>query len=237
MCSVKFQWHWSAKMSFSWTLNCCQLLIKKKKTLQKTLMQNMASMLSSRIIQTTMWNKSQTATFIKRQPTNNILQSHLICCFRRVAAAITRWQQTRPDFTDGSLRLPLMWILLWQRATRRAFQPLSGPPSLGCYRPTSDPGSLMWLGRTWRGRAGPKVISRAVTSETNFPTIKEREKLSGLNIARFHGIESNMCVSCTSLPQSLTDTGARFFFPSHPKLWNCKMCLLTATTTCRKKNK
>lgn len=34
----------------------------------------------------------------------------------------------------------------------------------------------MWFGRTWWGRAGPKVISRAVTSETHFPTIKERER-------------------------------------------------------------
>ena len=123
-----------------------------------------------------------------------------------------------------------MWILLLQGHPEERFSPTLGLPRWGCYRPTSAPGSLMWFGRTWRGRAGPKVISRAVTSETHFPTIKEREKLSGPNIARFHGIESNICmcvcvcvcvcvyvcVSCTSPPQSLTDTHTLL---SHPKQW------------------
>lgn len=80
----------------------------------------------------------------------------------------------------------------------------------------------MWFGRTWRGRAGPKVISRAVTSETHFPTIKEREKLSGPNIARFHGIESNICVCvCVCvlyLPATITHRHTHTLL-SHPKQW------------------
>lgn len=101
----------------------------------------------------------------------------------------SKHRASQTDHTAAANVHPVM-----ARATRGAFQPHSGPPSPGCYHPTSDPGSLMWFGRTWRGRAGPKVISRTVTSETHFPTIKEREKLSGPNIACFHGIESNICM-------------------------------------------
>lgn len=106
-----------------------------------------------------------------------------------------------------------MWILLLQGDPEEHFSPALGLPRWAAIVPHQ---SLMWFGRTWRGRAGPRVISRAVTSETHFPTIKEREKLSGPNIARFHDIESNICMcvcecvcerkSSTSPPQSLTDT-------------------------------
>ncbi len=78
----------------------------------------------------------------------------------------------------------------------------------------------MWFGRTWRGRAGPKVISRGVTSETHFPTIKEREKLSGPNIARFHGIGSNicMCVCVCELYLPAAITHRHTHTPSFPTL-------------------
>lgn len=110
------------------------------------------------------------------------------------------------------------------RAPRGALLPHRGPPLPGWYLPTSDQGCLMWFGRTWRGWAGPKVISRTATSETHFPTIKEREKLSGLNIARFHNIGSNVCVCvyvCASynlLPRSLKD---RYKFLSFPNVQIC----------------
>lgn len=92
---------------------------------------------------------------------------------------------------------------IW-RSPRGAW-PLSGPPSLHRYRPTSALEALMWSGRTWRGRAGPKVISRTVTSENHFPTIKEGDKLSGPNIGRFHGIRSNICI-CVCLSVDVTCT-------------------------------
>lgn len=69
-----------------------------------------------------------------------------------------------------------MWILLLQGHPEEHFNPTVGLSRWGCYRSTSGLGSLMWFGRTWRGRAGPKVISRTVTSEIHFPTIKERER-------------------------------------------------------------
>lgn len=129
--------------------------------------------------------------------------------------------------------------LVIARALWGAFQPHSGPLLLGCYRPTSVLGFLMWFGRTWWGRAGPKVISRAVTSETHFPTIKEREKLSGPNIACFHGIESNicmcvsMCVCVLYIPATITPRHARIrTLLSHPKTVteHFQMCLLTTKT-------
>lgn len=85
---------------------------------------------------------------------------------------------------------------VFARAPRGAF--LSS--SLGSYHPTWALASLMWFGRTWRGLAVPKVISRAVTSETHFPTIKEREKLSWPNFTRFHGTESDTCMRVWTVP-------------------------------------
>lgn len=106
--------------------------------------------------------------------------------------------------------------LVIARALWGAFQPHSGPLLLGCYRPTSVLGFLMWFGRTWWGRAGPKVISRAVTSETHFPTIKERERnyqdqtspVSTALSQTFACVCRCVCVCFTSPPQSLPDTRA-----------------------------
>lgn len=144
-----------------------------------------------------MWSYNIRKCYIHQTTaTHNFLQLCVLCMsgamsystrYHTVGSKHSRASQT--DHTAAANVHPVM-----ARATRGAFQPHSGPPSLGCYHPTSDPGSLMWFGRTWWGRAGPKVISRTVTSETHFPTIKEREKLSGPNIACFHGIESNICM-------------------------------------------
>lgn len=134
--------------------------------------------------------------------------------YHTVGSKHSRASQT--DHTAAANVHPVM-----VRAPRGAFQPHSGPPSPGCYHPTSDPGSLMWFGRTWRGRAGPKVISRTVTSETHFPQLKRernyQDQTSPVSTASSQTFAC-VCVSCTTPPQSLTDTYPHFFL-SHPKQW------------------
>lgn len=104
-----------------------------------------------------------------------------------------------------------MWILLLQGYPEEHFNPRAGLP---CWATIIPHHPLMWFGRTWWGRAGPKVISRTVTSETHFPAIKEREgnyqdqrspvsKTWSQTFARVC-----VCVSSTFPPQSLTDTHA-----------------------------
>lgn len=76
------------------------------------------------------------------------------------------------------------------------------------------------------------VISRTVTSETHFPTIKEREKLSGPNTGCFHSAESNIsaceCVSWTS-SHSQRCLHTLVSFPSYVVIKHFQMSLLQRT--------
>lgn len=89
-----------------------------------------------------------------------------------------------------------------------------------------------WCG--FRGHDGAKlVISRTVTSETHFPTIKEREtKRSGTNADCFHSTESNIsaceCVSWTS-SHSQKCLHTLVSFPSCVVIKHFQMCLLQRT--------
>lgn len=102
----------------------------------------------------------------------------------------------------------------------------------------------MWFGRTWWGRAGPKVISRAVTSETHFPTIKERERnyqdqTSPVSTALSQTFACVCrCVCVLYIPATITPRHARIrTLLSHPKTVteHFQMCLLT-TKTARHQN-